>query len=105
MIFSVYRLKEAKGNHLTKKVAVIGIGSVGLGIAQTLLRAGFETIGCDLNQQILRDFETAGGVSVPSPGDIDADCDGVAYNLDPGNVAKVYESISNIALPQPKVTD
>ena len=66
MIFSVYRLSEAKGSHLTKKVAVIGLDSVGLGIAQTLLRAGFETIGCDLNQQILRDFETAGGVSVPS---------------------------------------
>jgi len=62
---------------LTKKVAVVGLGSMGLGIAQTLLRAGFETIGCDLNEQILRDFATAGGISVSSPGEIDADCDAV----------------------------
>jgi putative dehydrogenase len=40
-----------------KKVAVIGLGSMGLGIAQTLLRAGCETIGCDLRPEVLAEFE------------------------------------------------
>lgn len=50
---------------------------MGLGIAQTLLRAGFETIGCDLRSDVLSEFEAAGGTPVSSPGDIDADCDAV----------------------------
>jgi len=37
---------------VVKKVAVIGLGSMGLGIAQTLLRAG-----CDLRPEVLAEFE------------------------------------------------
>jgi 3-hydroxyisobutyrate dehydrogenase len=66
-----------KGYILKNKVAVIGLGTMGLGIARTLLASGFETIGCDLREEVLAEFEQAGGTVVSSPGDIDADCDAV----------------------------
>ena len=43
---------------------------MGLGIARTLLASGFETIGCDLREEVLAEFEQAGGTVVSSPGDI-----------------------------------
>jgi L-threonate 2-dehydrogenase len=57
-----------------KKVAVIGLGSMGMGIAQSLLRAGFEVIGCDVNADALARFRQAGGDTVSAPDDIAADC-------------------------------
>jgi putative dehydrogenase len=56
------------------KVAVIGLGSMGMGIAQSLLRGGFEVIGCDVNADALEQFRQAGGATAGTPGDIDADC-------------------------------
>ena len=29
--------------------AVIGLGAMGMGLAQSLLRAGLNTVGCDVN--------------------------------------------------------
>lgn len=43
-------------------VAVIGLGSMGYGAATSLIKAGFETRGCDLRPRILENFEQAGGV-------------------------------------------
>jgi L-threonate 2-dehydrogenase len=57
-----------------KKVAVIGLGSMGMGIALSLLRAGFEVIGCDVNADALARFRQAGGGSAGAPNDIAADC-------------------------------
>jgi len=42
-----------------KKIGIVGLGSMGSGMAQTLLREGFEVIGTDLNeaqQQTARDL-------------------------------------------------
>lgn len=47
--------------------AVIGLGSMGMGMAQTLLRAGFETHGCDLRAEALETLKTHGGEGVASP--------------------------------------
>ena len=48
-------------------VAVIGLGSMGFGIAQSLLRAGFRVAGCDTNASARERFAAAGGTAVASP--------------------------------------
>ncbi len=46
---------------MTAKVSVIGLGSMGLGMAQSLLRKGFSVAGADVNPEALRKLEAAGG--------------------------------------------
>ena len=53
----------------TSKVAVVGLGSMGLGAAQSLLRAEIEVVGCDVNPDSCRRFESSGGTTVASPGE------------------------------------
>src|SRR3546814_9429434 len=48
-------------------VGVIGLGSMGLGVARTLCRAGFETWGFDVRDAALLAFEEAGGHAASSP--------------------------------------
>jgi putative dehydrogenase len=57
-----------------KRVAVIGLGSMGMGIAESLLRAGFSVIGCDVNPAVRSRFSAAGGHAVGVPRDIEEDC-------------------------------
>ncbi|MFQ5995047.1 MAG: L-threonate dehydrogenase [Acidiferrobacterales bacterium] len=56
------------------KVVVIGLGSMGMGVALSLLRAGFNVTGCDVNPRALEQFAQAGGHTLDSPKDIDKDC-------------------------------
>ena len=49
------------------KVAVIGLGSMGYGMASSLLRAGHQTHGFDINPEQMKRFHAEGG----APGDID----------------------------------
>lgn len=48
-------------------VAVIGLGSMGLGMARSLLRAGFAVRGFDVNAAALDSLTAAGGVACASP--------------------------------------
>ena len=48
-------------------VGVIGLGSMGLGVAKTLCRAGFETWGFDVRDAAVLEFEEAGGHAASSP--------------------------------------
>ena len=57
------------------KVAVIGLGSMGLGMAQSLLRKGLDVTGCDINQEAVDAFARAGGKTAESPGDAARDAD------------------------------
>lgn len=50
-------------------VAVIGLGSMGLGMARSLLRAGFAVRGFDVNATALRALTDAGGIACASPAD------------------------------------
>lgn len=45
-----------------KKVAVIGLGSMGYGVAASVLRAGHDVLGVDLNPDQVAKFTAAGGM-------------------------------------------
>jgi 3-hydroxyisobutyrate dehydrogenase len=46
---------------MTVKVSVIGLGSMGLGMAQSLLRQGLAVTGADLNPEAVKKLEASGG--------------------------------------------
>ena len=48
-------------------VAVIGLGSMGLGMAQSLLRAGAPVVGCDVSAAAAARLQTAGGSLASTP--------------------------------------
>ena len=50
-----------------RKVGVIGLGSMGLGIAHSLLRAGFDVSGADVAAAQRETFAAAGGRAVVTP--------------------------------------
>ena len=51
----------------TDRVAVVGLGNIGLGIALSLRRAGFDVIGCDLRAEQTAVLTTAGGRLAATP--------------------------------------
>ncbi len=57
---------EAVGAVRTK-AAVIGLGSMGYGMAMSLLRAGFDVTGCDVSAEAVARLVAAGANSAPSP--------------------------------------
>ncbi|HWJ72253.1 MAG TPA: L-threonate dehydrogenase [Kaistia sp.] len=48
-------------------VAVVGLGSMGLGMARSLLRAGFDVAGCDLSEAARSALADAGGRNAATP--------------------------------------
>ncbi|MBZ9935594.1 NAD-binding protein [Mesorhizobium sp. BR1-1-16] len=48
-------------------VAVVGLGSMGLGMARSLLRAGFDVSGCDLSESARSALADAGGRPEATP--------------------------------------
>ncbi|MGD9846792.1 MAG: L-threonate dehydrogenase [Variibacter sp.] len=57
------------------RAAVIGLGSMGYGMAQSLRRAGFDVTGCDVNAETVKRFAAEGGRGAANPGDAVADAD------------------------------
>ena len=53
-------------------VGVIGLGSMGLGVAHTLLGKGFTVYAYDVRPQVLRDFARKGGKACASPAEVGA---------------------------------
>ncbi|HZG67314.1 MAG TPA: L-threonate dehydrogenase [Herpetosiphonaceae bacterium] len=47
-------------------VGFVGLGTMGMGMASTLVKAGFRVQGYDLNPAAMRTFVDAGGTGVPS---------------------------------------
>jgi 3-hydroxyisobutyrate dehydrogenase len=56
----------------TRTAGVIGLGSMGMGAARSLLRAGFSTCAYDVRREALDAFATAGGVACASPAEVGA---------------------------------
>jgi 3-hydroxyisobutyrate dehydrogenase len=56
-------------------LAVIGLGSMGLGMATSTLKAGFAVAGYDISADAMAKFSAAGGRSANSPADAARDAD------------------------------
>lgn len=50
-----------------QRIAVIGLGSMGFGMATSLLRAGFAVTGCDVSADSIGRFKAGGGQGTTSP--------------------------------------
>jgi 3-hydroxyisobutyrate dehydrogenase len=61
--------KAKRGN----TVGVIGLGSMGFGVARTLLNKGFTVRGYDVRAQVLKDFARRGGTACATPAEVGAD--------------------------------
>lgn len=58
----------------TTPVGVIGLGSMGMGIALALRDVGLDVIGCDVNTETRQRFAAAGGRVVDSPAAVAGEC-------------------------------
>lgn len=56
-------------------VGVIGLGAMGMGIANALLEAGLAVIGCDVSASARDTFVAHGGRSVAAPAELANDCE------------------------------
>ena len=52
---------------LAETVAVIGLGSMGMGMAQSLLRAGAQVAGCDVNAEAVDRLRDGARISIAQP--------------------------------------
>ncbi|MCJ2050980.1 L-threonate dehydrogenase [Methylobacterium sp. J-070] len=59
----------------TRRAAVIGLGSMGSGMAGSLLRAGFSVAACDVNPEAVARFAAAGGRAAANPAEAARDAD------------------------------
>src|SRR5690242_11650246 len=59
-------LRERRGGAMSS-VGVIGLGSMGMGVARSLLRAGFTVVACEPRQAVLDGFVTEGGIAAADP--------------------------------------
>jgi 3-hydroxyisobutyrate dehydrogenase-like beta-hydroxyacid dehydrogenase len=60
---------------MSNNVGVIGLGAMGLGVARSLLRAGFRTYACDVRREVLDAFAAEGGVACATPAELGAACE------------------------------
>jgi L-threonate 2-dehydrogenase len=60
---------------MNKNVGVIGLGAMGMGVARSLLRAGFHTHACDVRRELLAAFAAEGGVACATPAELGAACE------------------------------
>jgi putative dehydrogenase len=59
----------------TRPVGVIGLGAMGLGVARSLLRAGFHTHAFDVRPEVMQQFEREGGLACADPSALGAVCE------------------------------
>lgn len=62
-------------NTQNRRVAVIGLGSMGAGMAGSLLRAGFQVTACDVNAEAVARFAESGGQAAANPAAAAAEAD------------------------------
>ncbi|UZN49148.1 NAD(P)-dependent oxidoreductase [Cupriavidus cauae] len=60
---------------MSRHIGVIGLGAMGLGVARSLLRAGFRVHACDVRDDVLRAFAGEGGIACATPAELGAQCD------------------------------
>uniref|UniRef100_UPI0035CB62AC NAD(P)-dependent oxidoreductase n=1 Tax=uncultured Caballeronia sp. TaxID=1827198 RepID=UPI0035CB62AC len=60
---------------MSRNVGVIGLGAMGLGVARSLLRAGFKVHACDVRTQVLEAFASEGGIACATPAELGSQCE------------------------------
>src|SRR5476649_139409 len=60
---------------MSRNVGVIGLGAMGLGVARSLLHAGFKVHACDVRTQVLDAFVGEGGIACATPAELGGKCD------------------------------
>ena len=60
---------------MNESVAVIGLGAMGLGMAQSLRRAGFHVRACDVRTEVALKFAMEGGTACATPAEAAASAD------------------------------
>ncbi|QCP53339.1 NAD(P)-dependent oxidoreductase [Trinickia violacea] len=60
---------------MSRNIGVVGLGAMGLGVARSLLRAGFRVHACDLRAAVLQSFAAEGGIACASPAEVGRQCD------------------------------
>jgi putative dehydrogenase len=60
---------------MSRNIGVIGLGAMGLGVARSLLRAGFRVHACDIRDSVLNAFAAEGGIACATPAALGAQCD------------------------------
>jgi len=60
---------------MSRNVGVIGLGAMGMGVARSLLRGGFNVHACDVRREVLDQFVAVGGTACASPAELGAQCD------------------------------
>lgn len=71
-----------------KKVAFIGLGAMGLAMANTIIKGGFEVAGFDLDQERLNTHKENGGVIAQTPAEAADGADIVITMLPNGSIVK-----------------
>jgi putative dehydrogenase len=60
---------------MSRNVGVAGLGAMGMGVARSLLRAGFKVHAFDVRAQVLEAFASEGGIACATPGELGSLCD------------------------------
>ncbi len=85
------------------KVGVIGLGSMGMGAALSLVKAGHTVTGCELREAVRAELIAAGGAAVGSPAALPADLDAlIVFVVNAAQVEQVLFGAEGCAgqLPQ-----
>ncbi|BDB29638.1 3-hydroxyisobutyrate dehydrogenase [Cupriavidus sp. TA19] len=62
---------------MSENIGVIGLGAMGLGMAQSLRRAGYRVHVCDVRAEAAQAFAAEGGVACANPAELAAQCETV----------------------------
>jgi 3-hydroxyisobutyrate dehydrogenase len=81
-------MAKGKGRNVA---GVIGLGSMGLGVARTLLQKGFTVFAYDVRPQVLREFAREGGHACASPAEVGSNAPVVVVLV--VNAQQTYEAV------------
>jgi len=87
---------------MTKKIGLVGIGLVGTAMAESLLKAGFEVVGFDIDPERCSEFGKLGGTSVNNPAQVASQVEYLVLSLpDTKAVKQVIEGPKGLMDAEP----
>ncbi|MBN2316132.1 MAG: NAD(P)-dependent oxidoreductase [Sedimentisphaerales bacterium] len=87
---------------MTRQIGLIGIGLVGMALAESLLKAGFKVVGYDIDSERCIEFEKLGGHTVTSPAKVASRVEHLILSLpDTKVVRQVIEGPNGVLKAEP----